>query len=219
MQDQRKFVDISSISSIDNRFCIDVAHMRYFSLQATTEGFFAATHNDVGLNSSRTKFGHTVLSGLRLLLTTRPNKGHQSDMEITHIVASGFIAKLANRLEERQNLNVAYRATHFGNHDVCIFSSYTTNPPFDFVGDVRNNLHSLSEIVATALCGQHSLINRTSCRIGTARQVLVDKSLVVTQVEVSFSAIIGHKYFSVFKRIHGAGVNIDVGIKLLHRDP
>ena len=36
----------------------------------------------------------------------------------------------------------------------------------------------------------------------------------MAQVEVRFGAVIGHIDFSVLKRAHGAGIDIDIGIEL-----
>ena len=38
----------------------------------------------------------------------------------------------------------------------------------------------------------------------------------MSQVQVGFGAIVCHEYFSVLDRVHGAGVNVDVGVEFLH---
>jgi len=37
----------------------------------------------------------------------------------------------------------------------------------------------------------------------------------VPEIQIRFRAVIGNKYLAVLERVHGAGVNIDVRIKLL----
>ena len=98
VQDEWEFIDVASVSSIDDRFRINVAHMRNLALQATAERFLATTHDDVGLNTSRTKFCDAVLCGLCLLLTTWTNEWHQRDVQVTHIVTARFVTELANGL-------------------------------------------------------------------------------------------------------------------------
>ena len=38
----------------------------------------------------------------------------------------------------------------------------------------------------------------------------------MSEVKVSLGSIIGNKYFTMLNRIHGAWVDIDIWIKLLH---
>ena len=139
-------------------------------------------------------------------------------MDVAHVVAACFVAELTNCLKKRQNFDVANGATYFGDHYIDIVGRDTVDTTLNFIGDVGNDLYGFSEIVATALCGQHSLINRTSCCIGTTRQIFIDETFVVTQVEVGFAAIVGYKHFTMLKRIHGAWVDVDVRVELLHGD-
>ena len=162
MQDQWKFINIARVSSVDDCFRIDVTHVRDLALQTTAERLFAATHNDIWLNTTRTKLCNAVLSGLCLLLTTWPDKRHQSDMQVTHIVAACFVTKLTDCLQEGQNLNVAHSAAHFGDHNIGVIGSNTANTALDLVGDVRDNLHGLSEVVATSFSGKNCLVDGSS---------------------------------------------------------
>ena len=45
---------------------------------------------------------------------------HQRDVEVADVVAAGVLAELADRLEERQDLDVADRAADLGDHDVDV---------------------------------------------------------------------------------------------------
>ena len=59
------------------------------------------------------QFLHRVLRGLGLQLLRRGNKRHQRDMHKQRILAPEFLPHLANRFNERQRLDVAYRAADF----------------------------------------------------------------------------------------------------------
>jgi hypothetical protein len=50
-------------------------------------------------------------------------------------------------------------------------------------------------------------------------EVCIKESLVVTDIKIGLSAIVGHKDFTMLERVHSPGINIDVGIEFLHRDP
>ena len=47
----------------------------------------------------------------------------------------------------------------------------------------------------------------------------VSETLVMAQVEISFRAIVSHKDFSVLKRRHRAGIDVDVRIEFDQGDP
>ena len=40
----------------------------------------------------------------------------------------------------------------------------------------------------------------------------------MAQVEVGFRAVVGDEHLAVLKRVHGAGVDVDVGVELLDGD-
>src|SRR5205807_8483131 len=52
-----------------------------------------------------------------------------------------------------------------------------------------------------------------------AREVFVDETLVVAEVEVRFGAVVGDEHLAVLERVHRPGIDVDVRIELLHRDP
>ena len=59
-------------------------------------------------------------------------------------------AHLADRLEERQRLDVADRAADLDHADVGIAGAHA-DAVLDLVGDVRDDLHGRAEVVAAAL--------------------------------------------------------------------
>ena len=83
-------------------------------------------------------------------------------MHIANIVATDFVAKLANSLKKRQDLNVANGATHLGDHNINFIVYQSANATFNLVSDMRNHLNRTAEVVAASLGCQNSLINRTS---------------------------------------------------------
>ena len=91
--------------------------------------------------------------------------------------------------------------------------------PLDLVGDVRDDLHGLAEVVAAALGGEHRLVDRAGRGVRVAAQGLVDEPLVVAEVEVGLAAVVGDEHLAVLERVHRAGVDVDVRVELLHRDP
>ena len=50
-------------------------------------------------------------------------------------------------------------------------------------------------------------------------RVRVSEALVVAKVQVGFGAVVGDENLAVLERVHGAGIDVDVGIELLEGDP
>ncbi len=140
-------------------------------------------------------------------------------MHVGDVVASGVLAELTDRLEEREDLDVADGAADLGDHDVDVVGGETPNAPLDLVGDVRDHLHRATEVVAAAFGREHRLVDRAGRGVRVARERLVDEALVVPEVEVGLAAVVGDEHLAVLEGVHRAGVDVDVRVELLHRDP
>ena len=68
------------------------------------------------------------------------------------MVARQVVAELADRLEERQALDVADRAADLDEHEIEVVVALE-DEFLDRVGDVRDDLDGGAEIVAAALLG------------------------------------------------------------------
>ena len=44
------------------------------------------------------------------------------------------------------------------------------------------------------------------------------ETFIVSQVQVCFGAVFKHVYFAVLEGVHSAGIDVQVGVKLLHGD-
>ena len=78
-------------------------------------------------------------------------------MDVADVVAADVVAELPDRLEEREDLDVADGAADLGDHDVDVVGGQAGDAVLDLVGDVRDHLHGLAEVVAAALVGEHRL--------------------------------------------------------------
>ena len=145
---------------------IDVALVRDFSLQLITDRLIASANNDVRLNATRAQLGDAVLSWFGLLLAAWPDERNKSDMHIANVVATNFVAKLTNRFQEREDLDVANSSTNFSDHHIHVFCCKALNTTFDFVSYMRNDLNSSTQIVATTFRCEHCLIDTACCCVG-----------------------------------------------------
>ena len=114
---------------------------------------------------------------------------------------------------KRQRLDVAHRAANFHNRYVHILRHFL-HRRLDFVGDVRNHLHRLAQIIAAALFGDDLFVEPARGPVVVARKFGVGKALVVAEVEIGFRAVVGHKNFAMLKRRHRARIDVQIRIKL-----
>ena len=91
------------------------------------------------------------------------------------------------------------------------------HPRLDLVGDVRDDLDGVAEVLAAALLGDDLVVDLTGRHVGRAVQVDVEEALVVTDVEVGLGAVVGDEDLTVLERVHRPRVDVEVGVELLHR--
>jgi len=126
---------------------------------------------------------------------------------------------LADRLEERQRLDVADGATDLGDHDVDVGRlGDQRDPLLDLVGDVRDHLNGGAKVVAASLAADHGVVDATGGDIRGARRVGVGEALVVAEIEVGLGPILGHEDLAVLVGRHRPWIDVDIGVELLQRD-
>ena len=84
---------------------------------------------------------------------------------------------------------------------------------FDFVSNVRNDLHCPAEVIAATLFLDHALVYLPGGEIIAPAHLAADEALVMAQVKVGFRPVLGDKYLAVLKWTHGAGIHVDIGIQ------
>src|SRR5699024_4563448 len=104
------------------------------------------------------------------------------------------------------------RDHHVWGVTMSIWFAHAQNTSFDLISDVWDDLHSFTQVLSPALLGDHSGIHLAGGDIGVEPQVAIEETLVVAQIQVCFCPVFGDKDFTVFERIHGARINIEVWI-------
>ncbi len=87
--------------------------------------------------------------GLVLELAGGGDVGQQREVDEAGAVAALLEAHLADGLEEGQRLDVAHRAADLDDRHVAAFRA-ALDVGLDLVGDVRDDLHGLAEVLAAA---------------------------------------------------------------------
>ena len=94
--------------------------------------------------------------------------------------------------------------------------AHRQDPVLDLVGDVRDHLDGVAEVVAAALLGDHLGVDLTGGDVGDLAEVGVEEPLVVADVEVGLGAVVGDEDLAVLERVHRPGIDVEVGVELLH---
>ncbi len=182
------------------------------------DGHVRAQDDDVGLNAHALQLLHRVLGGLGLVFPGAVQVRHQGYVDKEGISRPHLLAYLADGLQKGLALNVARRAANLRNDNIRVgFAAHAVDKALDFTGNVGNDLDGLSQIFAPALLIQHVPVDLAGGQVGELIQVLVNKPLIVAQVQVRLQAVLRDVDLPVLVGAHGAWVHIDVGVQLLRR--
>ena len=210
---QRNLVDGSNIFGGDDGFVFHVAEERNLALEFAREKAVGAAEQYVGLDSNAQQLFYRVLRGLGLQFAGGPDPGNQGYMDEDGVVAAHLLPHLADGFQEGQRFNVPNRAANFDDGDVHLLADFL-HRRFDFVGDVRDDLHGFTQVVAPALFGDDLLVDASGGEVVVAREPRMGKAFVMAQIEVGLGSIVGHEDLAMLEGRHGAGINVEVRIKL-----
>ena len=81
-----------------------------------------------------------------------------------------------------------------------------------------DDLDSLAQVGTLALLVQHVPVHLAGGQVGVLVQIFVDEALIVTQIKVGLSAVIGHEHLTVLQGAHGTRVHVHIRVQLLAGD-
>src|SRR5580698_4434466 len=177
----------------------------------------ATTQQHVRLDADAAQLLHGVLCRFGLDLAGAAHYGNQRQVEIDTVAAAELDTELADGFQERQRFDIADCATDFDHADIRAVGA-ELDAALDLVGNVRDDLHGRAEIIAAALLRDDALVNASGREVAVTSGDRAQKTLVMTEIEISFSAVLRDEHFTVLKRAHGARIDVDVGVEFDHRD-
>ncbi len=217
---QRHLVDVVDVVGRDHRVDREAREQRDLVADVAVEATLGAADQGVRLDPDPAQLVDRVLGRLRLQFTGVADVRHQRQVDEHASFRAEVGVELADRLEERQRLDVADGAADLGDHEVDrLRLGDDQDPVLDLVGDVRDHLDRGAEVVAAALALDHRVVDRARGDVRRPRCVFVGESLVVAEVEVGLGAILGDEHLAMLERAHRPRVDVDVGIELLKLDP
>ena len=135
------------------------------------------------------------------------------------IVCTQFPPHLPQGFEIGQGFNVADGSAEFRDDNIVLIGlSQQLRPPLDFVGNVRHNLDGFAQIRAFSLLIDDRLVDFTRRHAIRNGSWNTQKAFIMSQIKVSFRAIVGHETLTVFVGIERAGVNVEIRVEFLNRD-
>jgi hypothetical protein len=143
-----------------------------------------------------------LLCGFRLLLPVY--HGHVRHVNVQEVVLARSPPQLCHGLDKRHALDVAHSASKLDNANIRFFTrvvdGYTRNlldPVLNSIGDVWHHLHRLAQVVALALALDDMAVNLARRNIVVTRKGDVKITLVVTKIEIDFTAVGEDEDFAV----------------------
>ena len=213
---QRQLVDRERhVAALDDGAHGNVAVKAHLLAHLERQRALRAADENVGLDADLAQLRGGLLRGLRLHLARGADVGNERAVHEADVVAPLVELELAQRLEERQPLDVARRPAELRDQHVHAFAA-AHDALLDLVRDVRNHLHGLAEIVAAALLGDHGLVDLAGRDGIVARERSRREALVVTEVEVRLRAVVGDEDLAVLIRRHRARIHVKIRVEFLH---
>src|SRR5579875_127482 len=213
----RHVVDGVDVERRNHALLVQVAEQCDLPARALGNLAVAAAEQDVGLDAEAQQLLDAVLGRLALELAGRGDIGHQGQVDEQGARASELVAELADRLEERQALDVADRAADLAQHEVLAVE-LGLDRLLDGVGDVGDDLDGGAEILAAALAADHRRIDAAGGLAVALPRGDAGIALVMPEIEVGFGAVVGDIDLAVLIRAHGARIDVDIGVELAESD-
>src|SRR5258707_12961303 len=119
-------------------------------------------------------------------------------MHIEHVTAFHVFAHLAHGRQEWLVFDIANGTTGLDDYHIRVGMTGDVMPAiFNFVGDVRDNLNSATQVFSAALLANDSCIDLASSHIIGLAGWLIGKTLIVAEVKIGLCSIIGDKDFAM----------------------
>ena len=218
VQHARHLVDGVGVPHRDDARLMHVGEEGNLLALVVRDAAVGAAQQRIGLDADLAHLLHRVLRRLGLQLAGGGDPRHVGEVHEGGVGRPHAQAHLAHGLEEGQRFDVAHRAADFDDRHLCLFGGADTGAAahevLDLVGDVRDHLHRLAEIVSAAFLLQHRLVDLAGGEVVGAPHLRVDEALVVAEVEVGLRAVIRHEHLAMLERAHRARVHVEVRVQL-----
>ena len=211
-------VDAGHILALYHAFKFHVAEVCHLLAHIIAQMMFCAQHQDVGLYSLALQLLHTALCRLGLQFPCSMQIGYIGQMHVDGILAQ-LPSQLSDGFQKGCTLDVAYGASYLGDDEVKFpVVSQQLDVALYLVGDVRNHLYGLAQVITPSLLFYHVLIDTPRGDVVGLGGLYSCKPLIVSQVQVGLQSVHSHIAFPMLVGVQRSRVNVDIWVKLLYRD-
>ncbi len=210
---ERGLVDRLEVVGGDHVLLAHVAEESDLLALLVGDGLFGAAHENVRRDPDALQLLDRMLRRLGLELARGGKIGQQRQMHEKTLPARPVMAELPDRLEEGQPLDIAHGAADLAQHEIDLILA-DREEVLDLVGDVRNDLDRLAEIVAAPLALEHVGIDPSRRDRVCPPRGHAGEAFVMAEVEIGLGPVIGDEHLAMLERRHGAGIDIEIGVEL-----
>ena len=218
-QQQRHLVQGGGGEVLDHAVLADVAEQGDLPPHVLGQRTVGAADQHIRLDAHAEKLLYRVLGGLALQLAAAGDGHHQRHMDVENVAPPLLRRHLTDGLQIGLAFDVAHGAADLGDDHVGAAVVHGVQAALDLVGDVGDDLHRAAQIAALTLPVQHRPEYLAGGHGAVAGQRLVHKTLVVPQIQIRLRAVVGDEHLAVLVGAHGAGIHVQVGVKLLVAHP
>ena len=210
-------VDVVDVARLDHGAFAHVAEQAELAPLLLRDLAVGAAQQDIRLDADRAQFLDRMLGRLCLQLAGARDERQQRQMNVDGVIARQLVLELADRLEERQALDVADGAADLDQHEIVVVIA-GEDEFLDRVGDVRDHLDGGAEIIAAALLGDDVLVDAPGGDVVGLGGRPPGEALVMAEIEIGLGAVVGHEHFAVLVRRHRSGIEVEIGVELAEAD-
>ena len=121
----------------------------------------------------------------------------------------------ARGLDEHDVLIVAHRTADLDDGDVGLVDlGAVLEAAHDLVADMRDSLDALTAVAERALLLDDMFVDHAARDVVVPSQITIEKPLIVAHILISLETVVEHENFTMFGRIHGAGIHVEIRIYL-----
>ena len=223
MQHLGNVIDRRCVGCGDHTVDIDIAHQRDLLFERLGNIAIAPQDQRIRCDADIAQGGDRMLGGFGLQLPRRRQIRNQRDVQEKAVLPAHLVAHLAGGLQERLGFDIADGAAdlgddHIGPVSISVRLGHLQDAGLDLISDMRDHLHGVAQILAAAFPGDHLRIHLPGGHVGRSGQIAIEEALVVADVEIGLGAVLGDEHLAVLERVHGARIDIEIRIELLHGD-
>ena len=193
-------------------FRIDTGRRGHFFLPFIVKRHLASSDYNIGIHSVRGKLADGILGRLGFHFANFIRYRKIANKHKEHILRI-FQFYHSGRLDKNSILIFAYGAANFNhrNFRICFFNRFFNSSQY-FFGDVEDRLNAFTLVAKSSFFINHIFENHAVSHVIFWRWRGAQKSFVITHVLVGLQSRIKHKNFPVFSGVHGASINIQIGV-------